>query len=319
MITGVSLNENKKFFSKIGFNYLILGITAIILQIILINIIGSYNYEYLNDINFLTVLSSICNYILPFPIFYFLMRKIKADKMEKSPVNIKIFIIYIGVSVTLMWIGNLIGLAITALISGAMQSQVANPVQQLINSTDIWLNLVIISIIAPIFEEILFRKILIDRTIRYGAKVSIILSATLFAFFHGNLNQFFYAFLIGGFFAYVYIRTGKITYSIILHAILNLMGSVISLILANSINNLLSAINPVDMGILLAYMIVLFTCIAIGILGLLRYKKAKFNGEKTRIALKNPYRTVFINPGMIFFIIFFLWEIISQIFGLITF
>lgn len=61
------------------------------------------------------------------------------------------------------------------------------------------MNLALISIIGPIFEEILFRKILIDKTIKYGARISIIISALLFGLFHGNVNQFFYAFLMGGF------------------------------------------------------------------------------------------------------------------------
>lgn len=309
------MNSHKKFFSKIGTNYLILGILSIILQIILVNIIHATNPTYIENINILTGLSSLCNYILPFPIFYWLMKKLKSQKIEKNSVGIKTFITYIAITVTLMWIGNIIGLVITNLLSGAIQSEIANPVQELINSNDIIINLVIISIIAPIFEEIFFRKFLIDRSIRYGARVSIILSATLFAFFHGNLNQFFYAFLMGGFFAYVYIKTGKITYTIILHAIINLMGSVVSLIIQNSIYNLQNSMNMMDLAIILIYLLVLSILLLIGILGLMQYKKAKFNGEKTEINLKYPYNTMFVNYGMLFFIGFYVFEMIRQVLG----
>ncbi|WP_458406129.1 CPBP family intramembrane glutamic endopeptidase, partial [Methanobrevibacter sp.] len=294
---------------------LILGILSLILQIILVNIIHATNPAYIENINILTGLSSLCNYILPFPIFYWLMKKLKSQKIEKNSVGIKTFITYIAITVTLMWIGNIIGLVITNLLSGAIQSEIANPVQELINSNDIIINLVIISIIAPIFEEIFFRKFLIDRSIRYGARVSIILSATLFAFFHGNLNQFFYAFLMGGFFAYVYIKTGKITYTIILHAIINLMGSVVSLIIQNSISNLQNAMNTADLTIIIIYMSVLLIFLFIGFLNLLQYKKAKFNGEKTEINLKHPYRTMFVNYGMVFFIGFYVFEMIRQVLG----
>lgn len=309
------MNSHKKFFSKIGTNYLILGILSIILQIILVNIIHATNPTYIENINILTGLSSLCNYILPFPIFYWLMKKLKSQKIEKNSVGIKTFITYIAITVTLMWIGNIIGLVITNLLSGAIQSEIANPVQELIQSNDIIINLAIISIIAPIFEEIFFRKFLIDRSIRYGARVSIILSATLFAFFHGNLNQFFYAFLMGGFFAYVYIKTGKITYTIILHAIINLMGSVVSLIIQNSISNLQNAMNTADLTIIIIYMSVLLIFLFIGFLNLLQYKKAKFNGEKTEINLKHPYRTMFVNYGMVFFIGFYVFEMIRQVLG----
>lgn len=273
------------------------------------------NPQYLNNINILTTLSSFCNYILPFPIFYWLMKKLNDVEIEKKTVNAKTFIIYIAITLTLMWIGNITGLIITMLLSGAMQSDIANPVQQLISSSDIWINLLIISIFAPICEEILFRKFLIDRTIKYGAKVSIILSAVLFALFHGNLNQFFYAFLMGGFFAYVYIRTGKITYTIILHAIVNFMGSVMSLILANSVSNIQNNPNPVDAMIIIGYVAIILISLIIGLYGLTKIKKARFNGAKTQINLKNPFKTVYLNIGMILFILFFTGEMIFQILG----
>ena len=310
---GVNLNIHKKFFSKIGFNYLIMGVVAVIFQIILVNIINITHPEYLANINILSGLSSFCNYILPFPIFYWLMKKLESNKLEKTGTNAKTFITYIGITLTLMWIGNIIGLAITALLSGAMQSDISNPVQNLINSADIWFNLLVISIIAPIFEEIFFRKFLIDRTIKYGARASIILSAVLFAFFHGNLNQFFYAMFIGGFFAYVYIRTGKITYSIILHGIVNFMGAVVSVFIANSANALQSNFNMIDASIIIVYFLIICIFIVIGVYGLSNLKKAKFNGEKTEISLKSPLKTMFLNYGMILFIGFFTLEIIRQI------
>ena len=315
MNMGEELKEHKKFFSKIGANYLILGVIAIIFQIIIVNIMNMTNPEYLSDMNILTCISSLCNYLLPFPVFYWLMKKLDDTEIEKSGINAKTFIIYIGITMTLLWIGNLIGLAITMLLGGAMQTNIDNPVQQLINNTDLWLNLAIISIIAPICEEILFRKFLIDKTIKYGAKVSIILSAVLFAFFHGNLNQFFYAFLMGGFFAYVYIKTGRITYTIILHAIVNFMGSVVSIILANSVMNIQASMNTVDAAIILAYVVILFIFLIIGLYGLTQIKKARFNGSKTQIALKSPFKTVYLNLGMILFILFFTFEMIHQILG----
>lgn len=309
------MNIHKKFFSKIGINYLILGIVAIIFQIIIINTVNVTSPEYLSDTNIITLISSICNYILPFPIFYWLMKKLDETKIEKASVDAKTFMIYIGVSLTLMWIGNIAGLIITMLLSGAIQTEIVNPVHELISTADLWVNLLIISIFAPICEEILFRKFLIDRTIKYGAKVSIILSAVMFGLFHGNLNQFFYTFLMGGFFAYVYIRTGKITYPIILHAIVNFMGSVVSLILAGSVANLQTGINPVDIAVIIIYGAALLTFLALGLYGLTQFKKARFNGSKTEIALEYAFDTVYMNWGMILFILFFIAEMVRQILG----
>ena len=116
------MDIHKKFFSKIGFNYLILGIITLIFQIIILNIINLTNPQYLTDINIISIVSSICNYILPFPIFYWLMKKISSTKLEKTGIGIKTFILYLGITITLMWIGNLIGLNITSLLSSTMQA-----------------------------------------------------------------------------------------------------------------------------------------------------------------------------------------------------
>ena len=292
------MNLNKKFFSKIGFSYLIYAICTIAFPIIIFHIIGN-GFEIVNNINFRLIISAICNYILPLPILLFLMKKLESEKLEKESLSITSFLLYFCISFTLMIIGNLIGIGVTSLIGTAIQSDIANPIQTLINSSDILLNLIIISIIGPIFEELLFRKLLIDRTIKYGAKISIILSATLFGLMHGNLNQFFYAFLLGGFFSYIYIKTGKIIYPILLHICLNLMGSVLSLFVLGSANAIAQGTYAsFDIGLILIYVLILLLVMIFGLYGLTQYKKAKLTKIRTKIELAKPIRTAFLNYGM---------------------
>lgn len=308
------MNIHKKFFSKIGTNYLIYGISSLLFQILVVNIVGFANADLLNDYNTTVILIAFCNYVLPLPIILFLMKKLDATPIKKQRIANRNFLKYIAITMTLMWIGNIAGLVITYLIGIATQSSISNPVQDLINTADIWLNLLLVSIIGPIFEEYVFRKVLIDRSIKYGARVSIILSAILFAFFHGNLNQFFYAFLIGGFFAYVYIKTGKIIYPIVLHIIINLMGSVISVLVAESATAMASGtFTTTDLTLVAVYLAVLLTAFFIGLISLLNYRKSKFNGSKTEIAIPHPIKTMILNYGMIFFMAFFIFEMIYQI------
>lgn len=310
------MNIHKKFFSKIGFSYFILGLSALIFQIILVNIIYHANITPLYDYNLFTILTAVCNYILPLPIFLYMMKKLERERIDRQSIGIATLIKYIAITFTLMWAGNIIGLIITSLLGGVMQGGIENPVETLINSSDIMINLLLISIIGPIFEELIFRKVLVDRTIKYGARVSIILSAIIFGFFHGNLNQFFYAFLMGGFFAYVYIKTGKIIYSIILHITVNLMGSVVSIFVAQSAETLAAgSIDPVSVIIIGVYAIIFVVSMFIGSYSLANYKKSKFNGAKTKINLKHPLKTMLLNYGMILFILFCICEIIIQIMG----
>ena len=56
-----------------------------------------------------------------------------------------------------------------------------------------WFTFTFSVVLAPVMEELIFRKVLIDRTIVYGDKAAVVLSGLLFGVFHGNFHQFFYA------------------------------------------------------------------------------------------------------------------------------
>ena len=305
------MNANKKFFSKIGFNYLAYSIASILFLIILSNIIAVIRPEILNNINIATIITAICNYVLPLPILLFLMRKLDSTEIKKNNLGFKTFLKYLCITFTLMWIGNITGTIITNLLSFTIQNDIANPIQNLINLTDLWLNLILISLIGPIFEEIIFRKILIDRTIKYGPLASILVSAIIFGLIHGNLNQFCYTVLVGGFFAYVYIKTGQIKYSIGLHIILNMLGSVLSMIVNNSAVNLSNAFNTTDLAILVFYFILILIALFVGIYTLVEYIQKK-RKQKNSIDLK-IIKPVFLNAGMICFIVFYIIRMALQI------
>lgn len=88
------------------------------------------------------------------------------------------------------------------------------------------ISIVCLVILAPIFEEIVFRGILFDNLKRnYSIVTSIIAQALIFGVMHGNAVQAIYAFLTGIVFVLVNIYSGSILGGIILHMIFNLLGA----------------------------------------------------------------------------------------------
>ena len=126
-----------------------------------------------------------------------------------------------------MYIGSYVGNVLMSIFSAMAGEQIENPLSEVLGSSPVWANILGAVILAPVGEELMFRKLLGDRLRRWGDKVAILISATFFALFHGNFFQFFYAFLLGLVLGYLYTRTGKIRYSICLHAIVNLVGGVL--------------------------------------------------------------------------------------------
>ena len=106
-----------------------------------------------------------------------------------------------------------------------------NQVEEMIMDMSLWAVILSAVILAPIMEELIFRKLVLDRLAGYGPAVAMSVSALVFGLAHGNFYQFFYAFLLGLIFAYIYLRTGKVRYSMMLHMMVNFCGSVIPILI----------------------------------------------------------------------------------------
>lgn len=310
------MEANRRFFSKIGFNYFALGIIILVLNLFIGLFISIINPNLLSNQTMMTFFSAIWTYLLPLPIFIYIMRKTEAKTLEKHKMTVKTFVICISITMFLMWIGNIMGVIITSGIGSLIQHEVAYPINDVINNSGLVANLIIITTIAPIFEELIFRKLLIDRTIKYGGTISVLLSGLLFAFFHGNLNQFFYAFLLGGFFAIIYIKTGQIKYTIGLHMIINFIGSVVSLFVSQPLMDLAngSVISPTSTFGVILYILITLGLTVMGLIYSIKYfDKSRFDGSEKEIILKNPVSTILLNPGIICFILLMSYTIFTSI------
>ena len=78
-----------------------------------------------------------------------------------------------------------------------------------------------IAIIPAIFEELFFRKAMIDYTLKYGDKFALIASSLLFGFLHLNMSQGLFAFIMGLIVGEIYLYTKDIKLTMLIHFINN--------------------------------------------------------------------------------------------------
>ena len=85
-------------------------------------------------------------------------------------------------------------------------------------------SVILLGIVAPLTEEILFRGIILKGLAsRYSPTKAILISAILFSLFHLNPYQFFAAFVMGLFLGYLYFRMKSILPCILAHSFSNLL------------------------------------------------------------------------------------------------
>lgn len=82
------------------------------------------------------------------------------------------------------------------------------------------------AIVPAIFEELFFRKWILNSSKRYGSLFAVVFSALLFGLYHMNIGQGIFAFLIGILFGIIAIKTGGIKYTIILHFLNNFFACI---------------------------------------------------------------------------------------------
>ena len=95
--------------------------------------------------------------------------------------------------------------------------------EQAFSGQPVGLMILVVGIIGPICEELMFRVIVFHRLKDWvKPQAAIVISALLFGIYHGNVVQFFYATCMGVMLAIIYDKTGTLWISIVAHIAANL-------------------------------------------------------------------------------------------------
>ena len=158
------------------------------------------------------------------PVMLLAGRRLPTERPEKARLTPGRFLALVCISYASMLLGNLVGMGINSILS----PNSVNLIGELATAAGASVEMVIaFAVLAPVFEELVFRKVLVDHVLPFGEWPAILFSGITFGLFHGNLTQFFYATVLGMILAYVYIRWGNILFTIGIHACINFLGGVL--------------------------------------------------------------------------------------------
>lgn len=96
----------------------------------------------------------------------------------------------------------------------------------LVNARTSIFSMLVILVIAPVFEEIFFRGIIFNELkSNMNVVLALVIQGVLFGIFHGNILQAIYASLLGVVLGVIYMWTGSIWSNILGHFLYNILGS----------------------------------------------------------------------------------------------
>ena len=210
--------------------------------------------QILGDPYYIFGLQVIAMYLIALPIFLLLVNKMTGKATPSfvtgnDPFGIDEFAVLFFICTAALIFGGSISSAFTEMLSRILGHTVENSTSDLIANSPLWLVIAIAVIVGPIVEELIFRKVLIDRLSQFGVRYAIVVSAVSFGIFHGNFNQVFYATVLGLLLGYIYARSGRVIYSMVMHILINFFGTVPALIFGDSIDRVLNGTTGDDMAL----------------------------------------------------------------------
>jgi len=286
------LRAHCQHFSRLGWALFGQAAAALLVQLAAIAAVKLAAPRLLGDSIFLWILSVLSVYGVGFPAFCLILGNLPAAPpvKPKKPLGPLRFGQAYLIGLALLYLTNYFTLFLLWLVGLARGEAITNPVETM-QEYPVALNLLLACIVAPLAEELMFRRLLLDRLRPYGDRFAIAASALCFGLFHGNLNQFFYAAALGLVFAYVALRTGCLWQTILLHAMVNAISA-----------GLLPLVEQFgEQGEELLGMLVL-GAIALGIIFLIARKRDLwFDRGNSGLTEGRKWRLFFENPGVLCF------------------
>ena len=248
------------------------------------------------------------------PAAVLLLKRIPAKTPGDIPLKKKYFLEFIPITIFVMYTGSIVGVALSYAFTGGTA---INPVAEYLKDTTI-LKVIQIVVLAPLVEEFVFRKLIIDHSLPYGEKWAVLLSGISFGLLHQNFYQFFYATGLGLLLAYIYVRTGRLRYTILLHGIINFMGGIIAPWLSQVAEfdaQSLGAFEVLMFGLAFLYSISLISLYIFGMVRTIaRCKQLLWIPEKQDLPKGKGWKIVFCNPFMILYTILCMGVMVLMLF-----
>lgn len=276
---------------------------ALVVQVIIQGVITTYYPAIAENDWYMWTFSTVPLYLVGMPVAYLLFLTVPKSVPQKKKMSPLMWIGFLFLCFLLTYITNFIGQFVNDLIYDLLGIEVQNDLAEMTYITPFGINLLFVGILAPIFEELFYRKAVIDRLRRYGDLPAILISGLIFGLVHGNFSQVFYATAIGMLLGFIYLRTGNILYTITLHTAFNIIGGVYTTEMVRRMGDTLTPAEGDLIGtvMLLAYSVFTILAVVVGfiflIVNLKRFCRTLQKGQYS-LTFDQWMNALVFNPGM---------------------
>lgn len=253
-------------------------------------------------------------WLIPYTVMLGLFHKNFIDTLSlKKPNNYGISYFFIGLTCSYL-AAQIASLIVDLLTHVGIKSVTPKSLLEYENTpAGILMFIIEVAVFPAIVEELIFRGALFGCLREYGEIFAMVASAAIFGLFHGNIEQLIFAFLLGLVLAFVVIKTNSLFIAVLIHFVNNFKSCIIKVL---SDNNPLWSQLSVIVGVIILAVIV--------IPGLIAYFKLRknniqavsvsgLNKNSSLLTLSERVKCFIFNPGMIIWILYFIYSIVLSV------
>lgn len=265
-----------------------------------------------------TMIIYIFQYAVLVPIILLIYFKTKsgkaAPKLKSSLCKPKIpasqVIKWMVISLAVIYLSSYISTFIFTMIQ-LLTGQTLHPatIDSDLSALNIFTNILSVMFLAPIFEEAFFRASLLRSCARYGSWSMIIAMGIMFGLWHVNYAQTIYTITLGICAGFLLIKSGSIIPSLLIHFIMNTIGTIQTFIIGNvdaqklssgDISYIMENITPVMISAIMGFLVIaiMITGLVLLVIELVRHRLDGFRlpSDYTEISEKRKLAVYFSSP-----------------------
>lgn len=219
--------SERKQARRLGFAFLAFLVAVVVFQIIFTVLFARFLPEVMQKPWYPFLISALPNYVVGMPLFYFLTRnipdtpRVRGERFTLGTV-LRYAVIGIAISYLFALLGDLLNAPFVE-IYGVDE----NMLEDLILNADLPSTILFVVLLAPLLEELVFRKRYLTKALQFGKTRAVVAGGIAFGLFHLNIPQFVYATALGIFWGMVYVRHRSYALVVVLHMITNAIGSLL--------------------------------------------------------------------------------------------
>ena len=181
------LDSGRRTFSRLGFAMLLYIAVTVTLQYLLSWLFARYMQN--EWVRYIVLI--LPQYFISMPLAALLIWRMPRQPIAHKQLGAGRFVIVMIVCFAILYAGNLTGALANLGLQAIAGKEMSQALFSLITDSGVWTNVVFVVILAPIAEELFFRKLLIPKLLPFGEKPAIILSGLIFGLRYTETSRSF--------------------------------------------------------------------------------------------------------------------------------